>query len=72
MEALPGKSFMGKDLFVGRAQKKTERQALLKQKLDDVRQERIAKYQVRGGVPGGWLWKQGRRVQGLAVDLNTR
>jgi polyadenylate-binding protein len=32
-------------LYVGRAQKKIERDAALKQKMEEVRQERIAKYQ---------------------------
>ena len=44
VEALQGREFMGKALYAGRAQKKTERQALLKQKLDEVRQDRIAKF----------------------------
>jgi polyadenylate-binding protein len=35
----------GKELWAGRAQKKSEREAELKQKFDDVRQERIAKFQ---------------------------
>jgi len=45
VEALQGKEHKGKTLYAGRAQKKTERQAMLKQKFDEVRQERIAKYQ---------------------------
>lgn len=45
VEALQGKEHKGKTLYAGRAQKKTERQAILKQKFDDVRAERIAKYQ---------------------------
>ena len=41
-----GKDFHGKTLYVGRAQKKTERQQELKQKFEQLRQERAAKYQV--------------------------
>ncbi|KAK9908763.1 hypothetical protein WJX75_002528 [Coccomyxa subellipsoidea] len=43
--ALNGKEIDGKELYCGRAQKKAEREAELKQKFDEVRQERIAKYQ---------------------------
>ncbi|KAK9858458.1 hypothetical protein WJX84_004454 [Apatococcus fuscideae] len=45
VEALNGKDIDGKELYVGRAQKKSERQAELRQKHDDIRQERSAKYQ---------------------------
>ncbi|KAK9819769.1 hypothetical protein WJX72_002177 [[Myrmecia] bisecta] len=45
VEALNGKDVDGKELYVGRAQKKAEREASLKQKFDEVRQERIQKYQ---------------------------
>ncbi|KAG1662752.1 hypothetical protein FOA52_006777 [Chlamydomonas sp. UWO 241] len=45
VDALNNKEVDGKTLYCGRAQKKAERQAALKQKLDEVRQERIAKYQ---------------------------
>lgn len=45
VETLRGMELKGKVLYAGPAQKKTERQAALKQKLDEVRQERIAKYQ---------------------------
>lgn len=45
VDALNGKDYKGKTLYAGRAQKKTERQAVLKAKFDEVRQERIAKYQ---------------------------
>lgn len=37
----------GKTVFVGRAQKKNERQAELKRKFELLKQERISRYQVR-------------------------
>lgn len=40
-----GKELSGKTLYVGRAQKKAERQQELKQKFEQLRQERAAKYQ---------------------------
>jgi len=45
VNTLQGKEHKGKTLFAGRAQKKSERQAEQKAKLDEKRQERIAKYQ---------------------------
>mmetsp|Transcript_7886 Transcript_7886/g.23776 ORF Transcript_7886/g.23776 Transcript_7886/m.23776 type:complete len:645 (-) Transcript_7886:466-2400(-) len=45
VEALNGKEVAGKTLYCGRAQKKAEREAALRQKQDEVRQERIAKSQ---------------------------
>lgn len=45
VEEMNGKEFHGKTLYVGRAQKKTERQQELKQKFEQLRQERAAKYQ---------------------------
>ena len=36
----------GKELFAGRAQKKAEREALLRAKFEELRSDRIAKYQV--------------------------
>lgn len=41
-----GKELNGKMLFVGRAQKKVERQAELKRKFEQLKQERISRYQV--------------------------
>ncbi|KAL4419334.1 hypothetical protein ABPG77_006022 [Micractinium sp. CCAP 211/92] len=43
--ALNGKDVKGKDLYVGRAQKKAEREAMLRAKFEELRAERIAKYQ---------------------------
>ena len=45
-----GKEMSGKAIFVGRAQKKVERQAELKRKFEQLKQERISRYQVR------WAW----------------
>lgn len=45
VEGLNNKEVGGKTLFCGRAQKKAEREAALKAKMDELRQERIAKYQ---------------------------
>lgn len=41
-----GKDINGKMVFVGRAQKKVERQAELKRKFEQLKQERISRYQV--------------------------
>lgn len=44
-----GTELNGKTVFVGRAQKKNERQAELKRKFEMLKQERISRYQVRAG-----------------------
>jgi len=44
VEELNGKEFNGKEIYVGRAQKKAEREAMLRQKFEELRMERIAKY----------------------------
>lgn len=44
VEALNGKEIAGKELFAGRAQKKADREAMLRQKFEELRQERVAKY----------------------------
>lgn len=41
-----GTELNGKTVFVGRAQKKNERQAELKRKFEMLKQERISRYQV--------------------------
>lgn len=41
-----GTELNGKTVFVGRAQKKIERQAELKRKFEMLKQERISRYQV--------------------------
>ena len=55
-----GKDYKGKNLYASRAQKKNERQAVLRQKFEELRQDRIAKYQV-GGWGGGGAGVGGRR-----------
>ena len=44
VETINGKEVNGKEVYVGRAQKKAEREAMLRQKFESLRQERIAKY----------------------------
>lgn len=41
-----GKEINGKQLYVGRAQKKVERQAELKRKFEQLKQDRMSRYQV--------------------------
>ncbi|XP_063143504.1 polyadenylate-binding protein 4 isoform X7 [Rattus norvegicus] len=45
VEEMNGKEMSGKSIFVGRAQKKVERQAELKRKFEQLKQERISRYQ---------------------------
>ncbi|KAM5247750.1 polyadenylate-binding protein 4 isoform 2-T2 [Ctenodactylus gundi] len=45
VEEMNGKEIAGKVIFVGRAQKKVERQAELKRKFEQLKQERISRYQ---------------------------
>lgn len=47
VEEMNGTELNGKTVFVGRAQKKMERQAELKRKFEQLKQERISRYQVR-------------------------
>ena len=51
VEEMNGKEITGKVIFVGRAQKKVERQAELKRKFEQLKQERISRYQVRWSQP---------------------
>lgn len=48
-----GKEINGRVLYVGRAQKRLERQSELKRKFEQMKQERVNRYQVRGeqGAP---------------------
>lgn len=48
-----GKEINGQVLYVGRAQKRLERQSELKRKFEQMKQERVNRYQVRGeqGAP---------------------
>lgn len=41
-----GKEFNGKLIYVGRAQKKVERQTELKRKFEQMKQDRMTRYQV--------------------------
>ncbi|KAM3872512.1 embryonic polyadenylate-binding protein-like [Diretmus argenteus] len=45
VEEMNGKELNGKILYVGRAQKRTERQGELKRKFDQIKQDRIQRYQ---------------------------
>merc|ERR1719502_2672528 len=45
VEEKNGQEYKGKAMYVGRAQKKSERMAELKEKFDKIKQERINKYQ---------------------------
>jgi polyadenylate-binding protein len=42
-----GKEVNGKSLYAGRAQKKAEREAMLRSQFEEKRAERLQKYQVR-------------------------
>lgn len=42
-----GKELNGKQIYVGRAQKKVERQTELKRKFEQMKQDRITRYQVK-------------------------
>lgn len=48
-----GKELNGRVLYVGRAQKRLERQSELKRKFEQMKQERVNRYQVRAeqGAP---------------------
>lgn len=43
-----GKEINGRMVYVGRAQKRLERQSELKRKFEQMKQERVSRYQVRG------------------------
>lgn len=73
VEEMNGKDMNGKMLFVGRAQKKAERQAELKRRFEQLKQERLSRYQVNncffsqfkhyfwsfGGIPSYWFKHRG-------------
>lgn len=46
VEGMNGKEINGKTIYVGRAQKRLERQGELKRKFDQIKQDRIQRYQV--------------------------
>lgn len=50
-----GKEVRGQLLYVGRAQKRAERQSELKRRFEQVKQERQNRYQVRPGLAKGKL-----------------
>lgn len=45
-----GKDVNGQQLYVGRAQKRAERQSELKRRFEQMKQERQNRYQVRPGL----------------------
>lgn len=46
VDEMNGKDINGKIIYVGRAQKRLERQGELKRKFDQIKQDRIQRYQV--------------------------
>lgn len=46
VDDMNGKDMNGKAIYVGRAQKKVERQTELKRKFEQMKQDRITRYQV--------------------------
>lgn len=59
MDEMNGKELNGKQIYVGRAQKKVERQTELKRKFEQMKQDRITRYQVhylteRAKIRQGW------------------
>lgn len=71
-----GKEINGRVVYVGRAQKRLERQSELKRKFEQMKQERVSRYQVRGeqgapscrsapGTPSAW--GQHRALQSRSV-----
>lgn len=46
VDEMNGKEINGKIIYVGRAQKRLERQGELKRKFDQIKQDRIQRYQV--------------------------
>jgi RNA recognition motif-containing protein len=49
VDELTGREVNGKSLYAGRAQKKAEREAMLRSQFEEKRAERVQKYQVGGG-----------------------
>lgn len=50
VDHMNGKDVSGQQLFVGRAQKRAERQSELKRRFEQMKQERQNRYQVRPGL----------------------
>lgn len=68
VEDMNGTELNGKTVFVGRAQKKMERQAELKRKFELLKQERISRYQ----VSRIWLHNQMKSNQYFVFELAAR
>ena len=52
VDDMNGDDINGRQVYVGRAQKKAERQTELKRKFEQIKQERMSKYQVcKSGAP---------------------
>ncbi|XP_063065158.1 embryonic polyadenylate-binding protein-like isoform X4 [Engraulis encrasicolus] len=66
VEAMNGKELNGKVLYVGRAQKRLERQGELKRKFEQIKMDRIQRYQDSGGETGNECGKRDR--EGSAKD----
>lgn len=47
VDEMNGKEMNGKQVYVGRAQKKGERQTELKRKFEQMKQDRMTRYQVK-------------------------
>lgn len=47
-----GREVSGRLLYVGRAQKRVERQNELKRRFEQMKQDRLTRYQVRVRLPG--------------------
>ena len=47
VDEMNGKELNGKQIYVGRAQKKVERQTELKRKFEQMKQDRFTRYQVQ-------------------------
>lgn len=50
VEEMNGKEINGRVVYVGRAQKRIERQSELKRKFEQIKQERVSRYQVTGST----------------------
>lgn len=50
VDHMNGKDVRGQQLYVGRAQKRAERQSELKRRFEQMKQERQSRYQVRTGL----------------------
>lgn len=60
-----GKDLNGRVLYVGRAQKRLERQGELKRKFEQIKQERIQRYQVRTNAFFPYSWH--KQMQNITI-----